>query len=64
MQAVGRGIEPNVAGSHLGIQLLFCTRHYVLDHSPPFQFFDQLHLAAVSGKSNSGYPNGLKEAIF
>jgi hypothetical protein len=43
VQAIGRGIETNVSGRHLPVELFARARHDVVYHSPPAKFIEQMH---------------------
>ena len=42
VKGIGGRIKANIAGSHFLHQLSFSSRHEVMDHAPPAQFFDKI----------------------
>ena len=44
METRRRWIEPDISRSWLFFKLFRCSRHDVLQHASPFEFFDQAHL--------------------
>ncbi len=43
MQRIGRRVESEVSRSHSLLEILLRTRHHVVHHAAPFQFFCEIH---------------------
>src|SRR5690554_5246800 len=43
MQRIGSWVYTNVSRCHFPGQQFICSRHDIMDHAPPFEFFNKIH---------------------
>ena len=44
MEGISCGVNAHVCGNHLLVQQFFCAGHHLVEHTAPFQFFNEIHL--------------------
>ena len=51
MQGVSRGVYTQVGAANAFVQHFFCSRHDVVQHAAPFEFFYKIHLQILKSYS-------------